>query len=140
MKRKQQAFTLIELMIVVAIIGILTVIALPAYQDYTMRAHVSEGLNLASTAKNGVVDFYQTNNSFPADNTAAGIAAPNTITGNAVKSVAVGASGVITITYNTTVSSGSTIILTPTTQGGSITWACSGGDIRDEWRPANCRS
>ncbi len=65
MKRMQQGFTLIELMIVVAIIGILAAVAIPAYQDYTIRAQVSEGLNLAGEAKNAISDFYANRGRLP---------------------------------------------------------------------------
>lgn len=102
MKKVQQGFTLIELMIVVAIIGILAAIAIPAYQDYTKRAHVSEGLSLAAGAKTAVSEFYSTNNDWPTNNASAGLAASSAITGNAVSSVNVNAS-TITVTYNSKV-------------------------------------
>ena len=68
MKKVQQGFTLIELMIVVAIIGILAAVAIPAYQDYTKRAHVTEGLSLASAAKTSVTEFYNSKGYLPANN------------------------------------------------------------------------
>jgi type IV pilus assembly protein PilA len=138
MKKVQQGFTLIELMIVVAIIGILAAIAIPQYQDYTKRAHVSEGLNLASAAKNAVADYYSTNGVMPTSNTEAGIAASNQIKGNAVDSVGVGANGVITITYNAKVEASKTVTLTPAATAGAIQWTC-GGDVNTKYRPANCR-
>ncbi len=137
--RKQQGFTLIELMIVVAIIGILAAIALPAYQDYLKRSHVSEGLTLASGAKSGVSEYYGVNGVWPADNAQAGLAAATSINGNAVTQVAVVAGGVITVTYNTKVTSAATVIVAPTDTGGSVKWSCTGGTVIDKYRPANCR-
>ena len=65
MKKVQQGFTLIELMIVVAIIGILAAVAIPSYQDYTKRAHVSEGMALAGAAKTGVAEYYSSEGTYP---------------------------------------------------------------------------
>jgi len=138
MKKAQQGFTLIELMIVVAIIGILAAIALPAYQDYTKRAHVSEGLTLAGGAKTSITEYYASKGEWPDSASDAGIS--GTITGNAVSSVKVTAdTGVITITYNTKADSGKTVKMTPTNAAGSIKWDCTGGDMPDKYRPANCR-
>jgi type IV pilus assembly protein PilA len=145
-KKAQQGFTLIELMIVVAIIGILAAIALPAYQDYTKRTHVSEGLTLASGTKTAVAEFHDSqgryaNFSGTIGNASYGLPSSTSIKGNAVSTVAVGANGVVTITYNTKVQSTNTLILTPTfpAGGGSIQWTCTTGTVPDKWRPANCR-
>ncbi|OQX36729.1 MAG: prepilin-type N-terminal cleavage/methylation domain-containing protein [Oceanospirillales bacterium LUC14_002_19_P2] len=136
---KQQGFTLIELMIVVAIIGILSAIAIPAYQDYTKRAHVTEGLNLASGVKAAVAEYYATEGAWPLNNSSAGLDA--SITGNSVTSVVV-ANDTITITYNTKVDSGSpTLKLKATPNASSITWQCGGNSstINSKYLPANCR-
>lgn len=139
---QQQGFTLIELMIVVAIIGILAAVAIPSYQDYTKRAHVSEGMGLAAAAKTGVSEYYSSEGSFPTNNSQAGIASSVSITGNAVGGVAIGTGGTITVTYNGKVdnSADRTLILRPSPSAGSINWSCSGGDVPSKLRPANCRS
>jgi len=140
MKRSENGFTLIELMIVVAIIGILAAVAIPSYQDYTKRAHVSEGLALASHARSTVAEYIAATGTWPTTNTQAGLAGPASVTGNAVTSVSIGASGAITVTYNNKVSSAATTIqFTPTNTGGGITWGCQGGDVPSKLRPANCR-
>ncbi|TAL66049.1 MAG: prepilin-type N-terminal cleavage/methylation domain-containing protein [Legionella sp.] len=134
---RQKGFTLIELMIVVAIVGILAAIAIPAYQDYTIRARVTEGLSLASSAKLAVAETAISNNALPATQAATGYTSP-AATPN-VTSVVIGANGVITVTY-TAAAGGGTIIMTPTLQAsGVITWVCTGGTLLAKYRPASCR-
>ncbi len=149
--KKMQGFTLIELMIVIAILGILLAIAIPAYQDYTVRARVSEGLNLATSVKSAVSEtrLNSSAGTWPATNAAAGVSA--TIASQEVQNIQVGANGVITIRYNAIggrVASGQTIILTPTVvaAGGSVQWSCnqnkgfgSTGTVPQQFVPASCR-
>lgn len=138
----QKGFTLIELMIVVAIIGILAAVALPAYQDYTKRSHVSEGLSLASGAKTSVTEFYGSMGRFPDNNTSAGLATAASISGNAVTSVTVGTDGLITIEYNAKVEDTTTLELSPVTVAGAVNWVCKGGTtspVNVKFRPSNCR-
>lgn len=137
MQQMQKGFTLIELMIVVAIIGILAAVAIPAYQDYTMRARVTEGLNLASAAQLAVSETTISNNALPANQAATGYVSP-AATPN-VTSIGIGANGVITITYTAAAGNG-TIIMNPTlAANGDVTWTCTGGTLAAKYRPANCR-
>ena len=143
--KKQQGFTLIELMIVVAIIGILAAIAIPAYQDYTIRAQVSEGLNLSGGAKAAVTEFFQDRGLMPADNTEAGLAASDEIIGKYVDQVEV-TGGVIDVQYGVDahqVISGNSLQLTPNTSApGSVQWDCASAAaaIENKHLPAACRT
>ena len=136
----QRGFTLIELMIVVAIIGILAAIAIPAYQDYTVRARVTEGVNLAAAARTAVAETRISTNSYPSTNDAAGI--DNDITSQFVSGVTVTGDGIITVTYrNIDQVAGDTIVFTPAMVDGSVRWRCDqGSTVEAKYRPANCRS
>lgn len=142
--KKQQGFTLIELMIVVAIIAILAAIALPAYQDYVARSQVSEAFSLASGAKTAVAERYADTGTFTGiDNATAGLAPSGSITGKYVASVAV-KDGTITATMKKAGSVSSkvaerTFIMAPKDDGGTITWTCNTGNIDDKYLPSTCR-
>ncbi len=161
MKRTlQKGFTLIELMIVVAIIGILAAIALPAYQDYTIRSQASEGLTLMSGAKTAVAETFINTGTVPADRAAAGMSTTATDTqGQYVTQVEV-ANGEITATYGNNANakiSGETLVLTPYEQAdGSVAWQCNSasagkappgtalngptlGSLPVQYAPAQCR-
>jgi len=145
MKNVQKGFTLIELMIVVAIIGILAAIAIPAYQDYTARSQMSEAMSLASGVRTAVSETFQTTGDFPATNAAAGVSDATDIQGTYVAQVAVGAGGVITATLRAGAPvnqniRGLTLVLTPDTSSeGSIQWTC-GGSGDSKYYPGSCRT
>jgi type IV pilus assembly protein PilA len=134
MTKLQKGFTLIELMIVVAIIGILAAIAIPAYQDYTIRAQVSEGMNLAAAAKAAVAESFLNRGAAPANRTQAGMSGNATDTrGKYVSQVEV-ANGVITVTYGgaevNDAIDGDTLVLTPyVTPDNSVAWRCAGAPV-----------
>jgi len=142
MKRVQKGFTLIELMIVVAIVGILAAVAIPAYQDYTVRSRVAEGLALAASAKVAVAE--NASNGTALDQGYVAPAATANITSVAVNN----ANGEITVT-TTAKAGGGTIIMIPTAGGAAlvsgtpptdrIAWDCKTGTLAAKYRPAECR-
>ena len=132
-----KGFTLVELLIVFAIIAILVMFAFPAYLDYTIRTRVADGLHYADGAKVAVSETTLSNNTLPATQAATGFVSPPA-TDN-VASITVGANGTITITY-TAIAGGGTVILTPTlVPDQDLTWDCTGGTMLPKYRPGSCR-
>ena len=131
----QKGFTLIELMIVVAIIGILAAVALPAYKDYTVRTKVSEVILAASAAKNTIAEFYNVKGSIPAS----GAISIQTQTTQYVSGVTWDGTKLTATATGDGKITGSTITLTPsTTATDNLNWACS-GTIDLKYRPASCK-
>ena len=144
MKKMQKGFTLIELMIVVAIIAILAAIAIPAYQDYLIRSQVSEGAVLADGSKTAMAEFYSNKGVFPTTNASAGLATAASIMGQYVSSVNVGTTqGKIVAIYSgvkaNTKITGKTLIFSAVTNAGSIEWHCTGGTVDSKYLPTSCR-
>jgi type IV pilus assembly protein PilA len=140
---RQQGFTLIELMMVVAIVGTLAAIAIPAYQDYTIRAQVSEGLALASAAKVAVEDYYAQYGEWPSKNTDAALPDQHDIMGKYTEHVSV-KDNLIEIKFEYEANAaihGQKIQLAATDNSGSITWQCAGdGGIKWSHLPEACRN
>ena len=143
-QRISAGFTLIELMIVVAIIAILAAIAIPAYQDYLIRAQVTEGMSLGSGAKAAVWDFVSNTGRFPANNQSAGLASTGSISGSYVSSVDV-SGGKIKVLYqgpkaNTYINGADKYLaLSPITAAGSIVWTCTSSTLDRKYLPTSCR-
>lgn len=140
MREHQQGFTLIELMIVVAIIGILAAVAIPAYQDFATRARVAEALQLSSSAKAGIAEFRETNGRWPADASSIGLL---TIKGAYVKSVSVGrdsAGAHIHVATSIAEAPSGSITLSATVKVyGSVRWTCTTSGFTSGQVTQNCR-
>ena len=141
MKKTQQGFTLIELMIVVAIIGILAAIAIPAYQDYTVRAKISEIMGVAAKDKTTISEYYISEGSLPTSVAAAGIST-SAAQSDYVTTIGFN-TGTAAMTYTATgltaAANNQTIIFVPTADANGVSWTCNTGSMPDKYLPANCR-
>lgn len=130
-------FTLLEMMFVIAIIGIMATLAIPAYQDYMIRARVSEGLTLSNPARLAVNEYYLSYQTLPNNPEALHYQSPEAT--NNVGHISIGQSGVVAITY-TEQAGGGTLLFTPSIKSaGQLSWCCDGGTVPEKYRPHICK-
>ena len=152
MRMRQKGFTLIELMIVVAIIGILAAVAVPAYSDYTVRAKVTEAITAAGAAKTSVADYYYATGDLPTSNDEAGLATGTDYSTEVIKSMSIqdgsvpdAEKGSIEVSFNDIGNDTDDTLLTfsPNTSGNTLAWDCTiptTNGLPAQYAPASCRS
>ena len=142
-KKGQQGFTLIELMIVVAIIGILAAIAIPAYQDYTVRSKVTEVMQIISNDRTSVSEFYTSTGALPTSTNQAGIntSADQSVYLTSATTMTNDGTAVLTYTLGNLgpTDAAGTVTMTPTANDNGVSWDCDSGTFPDKYLPANCR-
>ena len=139
--RETRGFTLIELMVVVAVVSILAMIAIPAYLDCAIRAQISEGIEMFAPVKKGVTEAYAANGGrWPSSNEAAGLPLSASYQTKYVQSISVAGSGTVVVTFGIPdLGADNTIIYVPNDRSGSVDWECTLGTVLPRYRPPVCR-
>jgi type IV pilus assembly protein PilA len=141
--RPSSGFTLIELMIVVAIIAVLAAIAIPQYQAYVIRSQASEGFAIASGAKTAIWEYMTDKGVFPKSNESAGLPRSSSLAGKYVSGLTVSEGGVVTVSFDQADTNdklrNQNLVLSPVSTGGSIAWACR-GTVNSQYMPSACRN
>jgi type IV pilus assembly protein PilA len=140
---RHRGFTLLETLIALSIVSILAVVAVPMYLDYEVRAEISEGFSMVESVKAMIIEYHDTNGTWPGSNAQAAVAAPGSFRTNYVDTITItsGAAGAaITITYRIPALGGNnTIIFTPDVTGNKTAWSCKQGTMINKFRPASCK-
>lgn len=142
MNKREKGFTIIELMVVLAIVSIVLLVAIPVYQTYSIRAQVSEGISLVRPIRQAAAEYYMYNGAWPVNNQAASLKPADEYETHYVESIALASEGEnasVTITYKLpALGENNTIVFYSEINNGHVTWYCNAGSVLNKYRPGIC--